>query len=143
MKKICKIKPEETYPIRRDVLRKNIDLPYKLEGDFDEETIHLGFLMDSKIVSIVTLIKKNHHDLIGEQYQLRGMATLPEHIGLGYGRALVLKAEKLLSEKKIGKIWCNARVSALGFYKSVNYEIKGDRFIVDKIGEHYMMYKIL
>ena len=96
-----------------------------------------------KIVSIVTLIKKNHHDLIGEQYQLRGMATLPEHIGLGYGRALVLKAEKLLSEKNIGKIWCNARVSALGFYKSVNYKIKGDCFIVDKIGEHYMMYKIL
>ena len=143
MKKICKIKPEETYAIRRDVLRKNIDLPYKLEGDFDEETIHLGLFIDSRVVSIVTLIKRSHFKLKGEQYQLRGMATLPEYKGLGYGRALVLKAEKLLSDKKVEKIWCNARVSALGFYKSVNYNIRGDRFTVDRVGEHYMMYKML
>ena len=143
MEEICKLNPEETYQIRREVLRKGIDLPYKMEGDFDKETIHLGFLINKKIVSIVTLIKKKNEKLDGEQFQLRGMATLPEYARLGYGRLLMLKVEKLLTKNNIDIIWCNARVSALGFYQSVNYKIKGKPFIVDKIGEHYMMYKLL
>ncbi len=135
------INAEETYPIRREVLRKNIDLPYKLEGDFDKDTIHLGVYIDEELVSIVTLINKSTELLIGEQFQLRGMGTLSNYRGKGYGKLLVRKAEEYLINRNIHKIWCNARIQAIDFYKSLNYNIIGKSFNVPKIGMHYLMFK--
>ncbi len=135
------IKAEETYPIRREVLRKNIDLPYKLAGDHADDTIHLGVYLDNELVSIVTLIKKSNGERNGEQFQLRGMATLPKYRGKGYGKLLALKSEESLIGINIHKIWCNARVEALGFYKSLNYSVLGEAFMVPKIGMHYLLFK--
>ena len=135
------IKAEQTFPIRREVLRKNIDLPYKMDGDLDKETIHLGAFVNDEIVSIVSLIKKNNDFLKGEQFQLRGMATVAKYRGGGYGKLLALRSEEVLVSRNIHKIWCNARVEALGFYKSLNYIILGETFIVPKVGMHYLMYK--
>ena len=42
MIQIREIKAEETYPIRKKELRKNMTLSEKVPGDFDENTIHLG-----------------------------------------------------------------------------------------------------
>lgn len=135
------INAEETYPIRREVLRKNIDLPYKFEGDFDKDTFHIGAYYDDELVSIVTLIKRSKEVLRGEQFQLRGMGTLSKYRGKGYGKLLVLRSEEYLMSKNIHKIWCNARVEALGFYKMLNYNIIGESFDVPKIGMHYLMFK--
>lgn len=135
------ISAEETYPIRKEVLRKNIDLPYKLEGDFDKDTIHLGAYVDEDLVSIVTLINKNKEMLTGEQFQLRGMGTLSKYRGKGYGKLLVKKAEEYLIDRNIHKIWCNARIEAIYFYKSLNYNIIGKSFNVPKIGMHFLMFK--
>ena len=135
------INAEETYPIRREVLRKNIDLPYKLEGDFDKDSIHLGAYIDEKLVSIVTLINRRKELLKGEQYQLRGMGTLSEYSGKGYGKLLVKRSEEYLVSRGTHIIWCNARTEAIGFYKSLNYNIIGESFNVPKIGIHYLMYK--
>ena len=135
------INAEETYPIRREVLRKNIDLPYKLEGDFDKDSIHLGAYIDEKLVSIVTLINRRKELLKGEQFQLRGMGTLSEYSGKGYGKLLVKRSEEYLVSRGIHTIWCNARTEAIGFYKSLNYNIIGESFNVPKIGMHYLMFK--
>ena len=135
------IRAEQTYPIRRGVLRKNIDLPYKLEGDFDKETVHLGAFVGDEIVSIVTLIRKNNNVLQGKQFQLRGMGTLSKYRGKGFGKLLVLKSEEFLIDKDIHKIWCYARAAATGFYKSLDYKILGKSFEVPKIGSHYLMFK--
>jgi len=135
------INPEETYPIRREVLRKNIDLPYKFEGDFEKDTIHLGAYYDDELVSIVTLIKRSKEQLKGEQFQLRGMGTLSEYRGKGYGKLLIRKSEEYLMSRGIHTIWCNSRIEAIRFYKSLNYNIIGESFDVPKIGVHYLMYK--
>ena len=135
------INAEETYPIRREVLRKNIDLPYKLEGDFDKDTIHLGAYIDEELVSIVTLINRRKELLKGEQFQLRGMGTLSEYRGKGYGKLLVRRSEEYLISRGIQTIWCNARTEAIGFYKSLNYNTIGEPFNVPKIGIHYLMFK--
>lgn len=135
------INAEETYPIRREVLRKNIDLPYKLEGDFDKDAIHLGAYIDEKLVSIVTLINRRKELLKGEQFQLRGMGTLSEYRGKGYGKLLVRRSEEYLISRGIQTIWCNARTEATGFYNSLNYNTIGESFNVPKIGMHYLMFK--
>ena len=137
------INAEDTYAIRREVLRKNIDLPYKLEGDFDNDTIHLGAYLDEELVSIVTLINRSKEVLKGEQFQLRGMGTLSEYRGKGYGKLLIRRSEEYLISRGIHNIWCNARIEAIGFYKSQNYNTIGESFNVPEIGMHYLMFKEL
>ena len=70
------ISPKEAVSLRRIVLRKNIDLPSVFKGDHDKKTFHLGLFNDKQLVSIVSFMKNTHPALKGNQYQLRGMATL-------------------------------------------------------------------
>lgn len=130
------ITPEETYPVRRKVLRKNMpNEPHEFHGDFDEQTFHLGYLLNNEIVGILTIIKN------GKIAQLRGMAVLEEHQGKNIGRKLVEKVEEILAKERFSKIWMNARESAVPFYQKLGYTIEGEIFIIEPIGFHYVMTK--
>jgi ribosomal protein S18 acetylase RimI-like enzyme len=143
MVQIKYIIPEETYEIRKKILRKNMDLPAQFHGDFEKESFHLGLFEDNKLVSISSFVRANNDNFEGIQYQLRGMATLEEFQGNGYGKALVLEAEKILKEKKIAILWCNARVSAAHFYYKQGFKSIGQEFDIPQIGGHYVMFKNL
>ena len=141
MVKIKIISLEETYQIRKEVLRKNIDLPYTFNGDQEKETIHLGLYLNNNLTGVVSFMKSTHKDLKGEQYQLGGMAILHEFQGEGYGNILILNGIEKLKNKQIDIVWCNARVSALHFYQKNGFQIIGDEFDIPKIGGHFVMYK--
>ena len=138
---IKEIKAEETFSIRKEVLRKNIPLPYEFKGDFDDDTIHLGAFKDGLLVGVSSFMKSSNTLFKGNQYQLRGMATLTEYQGLGVGKRMVLKIEELLTKRGIDLVWCNARIVAVGFYKKLGYQIIGDPFEIKYIGTHYVMFK--
>lgn len=137
------ISTEETYFIRKEVLRKGIDKPFKFEGDFDKHTFHLGAFKNDKLVGVATFMYISCNLLKGLQFQLRGMATLVDVRGEGYGKFLVDKASELLKNKHIDILWCNAREVAVEFYKKNGFKIIGDSFEIDQIGKHYKMYKEL
>jgi ribosomal protein S18 acetylase RimI-like enzyme len=137
------ISTEETYKIRREILRKNIPLTEKNKDDFDEDTFHLGAFVDDKLVSVATFMQNNHHYFKGFQYRLRGMATLDAFQGQGLGKALIISAEEILKQKNVDVLWCNARVVAIDFYKKLGFKIKGSKFDIALIGDHYEMYKML
>lgn len=143
MIQIREIKAEDTYPIRKKELRKNMTLSEKVPGDFDENTIHLGVFDQDELSCVATFMKTKSPAFRGEQYQLRGMATEETHQRKGLGRAVLLEAEDLLSKKEVDILWCNARVSALDFYKKLGYKTVGEIFDIPQIGPHYVMYKIL
>ena len=140
---IRKIKVEDTYNIRKQELRKNMSLPAQFTGDLDDKTLHLGLFDDDILLSIISFMKNDHKNLKGEQYQLRGMATLATYQKKGYGKKLVTRAEELLKEKKVSVIWCNARIIALDFYHKQGYKIIGEEFDIPQIGGHFVMYKRL
>lgn len=140
---VKEIKTEETYSIRKEELRKNINLPYQFSGDFDKETLHLGLFYKGELASIVSFMKTKHKMLNGEQYQLRGMATKKKYQGKGFGKLLIKKSEEILINKKINSVWCNARVIALSFYKKNEFKIVGESFSISQIGEHFTMCKRL
>ncbi len=75
------------------------------------------------------------------QYQLRGMAILNAYRRLGLGKKLLLYGERLLRDKKVDLIWCNAREVALQFYKTNGFSSIGEPFNIQEIGTHYLMYK--
>ncbi|WP_440121140.1 GNAT family N-acetyltransferase [Tenacibaculum sp. Ill] len=143
MIKIKNISAQETYEIRLAVLRKNIDLPYKFKEDELENTFHLGAFYNNKLVGIASFMQNRIDVGNGEQYQLRGMATLPEVRGMGAGRLLIEEAKRILKVKGIDVLWCNARKEAVGFYKSLNFVTIGEEFEVQKVGPHFKMYYIV
>lgn len=144
--KPVKIKPiefEETYPIRQVVLRPNRPLETCFfDGDEQETTFHFGSFVNDNLVGIISLFKKNNPLFEGEdQYQIRGMAVLPEYQKFGFGKMLVSHSEKFLLEKKIKHIWFNAREVAVNFYQKQGYEIIGNSFDIPDVGVHYVMGK--
>ncbi|WP_299682908.1 GNAT family N-acetyltransferase [uncultured Tenacibaculum sp.] len=137
---VKKIKAEETYFLRKEILRKNIDLPYVFEGDLDKTTFHLGVFEGDTLVCIGTFMKNNLENLKGNHYQLRGMATSVAGRGKGFGKLLLGFATNELEKQKIDFLWCNAREVALKFYEKNNFEIIGEKFI-NIAGPHFKMYK--
>jgi predicted GNAT family N-acyltransferase len=138
------ISVEDTFPLRLEVLRKNIDLPHQFDGDLDDNTFHLGVFENNSLVCIGSFMKSSmeEKEILGTQYQLRGMASAPEVRGKGYGKLLLNHATNELLKRDVLYLWCNAREIALEFYKKNKFEIIGERF-VNKAGPHYKMYKKL
>ena len=143
MIRIVKLKAEDTYSIRKEILRKNMTLSHEMKGDFDSDALHLGIYELDKLVCIGSFMKAARTDLSGQQYQLRGMATLDGSQGKGYGKLLLQEAEAILKRKDIDIIWCNARVVAIDFYKKMGYQLMSEIFEVPQIGPHYVMFKKL
>lgn len=141
MIQLKEIKAEDTYAIRKAVLRKNMTLSHEMPGDHDPETVHLGIYDENKLLCTGSFMKNNRDEFTGHQYQLRGMATAEGSQRKGYGRILLEKAEDFFKVRGIDLIWCNARVSALEFYKKSGYETIGEVFEVPQIGPHYVMFK--
>lgn len=141
MIEIKKISTQETYEIRKEILRKNIPLPSEFNEDFDKDTFHLGAFQDKKLIAISSYMKTSNTNFEGEQYQLRGMATLESFQGFGAGKLMLLEAFSILKELKINCLWCNARIIAVDFYKKQGFVTFGESFMANYIGEHYVMYK--
>lgn len=104
----------------------------RFPGDGAPGTVHLGaFLEGERCVGIASLYDN-------QGIQLRGMAVAPGHQGRGIGAALVREAQRRARESGRG-LWCNARVSAVGFYQKMGWQIDGDRFDIPDVGPHYVM----
>lgn len=143
MIQIKEISANETFPIRLEVLRKNIPLPHEFNGDFEVETFHLGAFKNDKLIAVSSYMQANNASFEGNQYQLRGMATLMEYQGFGAGKLMLKQAFGILKEKKITILWCNARIAAVDFYKKQGFQTFGKKFEIPFVGEHYVMVSAL
>ena len=143
--KVLRISAADTYPIRQQVLVPDHDLKkVKFEFDDDEDiSFHLGAFKDSQLVSVASFYyDRNTIFLDLHQYQLRGMATLPEFQGQGLSSELLNMAFPIIKQNFCTLLWCNARVSAIGYYEKVGFKIHDDKvFEIEDIGPHILMYK--
>ena len=130
-------------PLRNLVLRPNLPIEttyYDLDDDID--TFHLASIMDNTIISIGTFYPENDIELQTKNgYRLRGMATHPKFRRKSAATKLMKESFVLLKEKKCDVLWCNARLVAVEFYKSLGFKITGKIFDIPSIGPHYKMYK--
>lgn len=140
MIQIKEISARETFPVRLEVLRKNIPLPHEFNGDFDENTFHLGAFKNKKLIAVSSYMKAGNKNFAGNHYQLRGMATLMEYQGFGAGKLMLQKAIQILKEKNSDILWCNARIAAVEFYKKQGFQTFGEKFEIQYVGEHYVMF---
>lgn len=140
-----RITAAETWPLRQSVLRPGRPLAAaQFPGDDLSSTNHFSAYQNDELVGIASLFLAEMPEHPGvTAWQLRGMATAPEVRGAGFGRALVAAcvAFAFASGKKL--IWCNARLSALGFYRKLGWEILGEEFDVPDVGPHFHMWRRL
>jgi phosphoribosylformimino-5-aminoimidazole carboxamide ribotide isomerase len=118
---IEQIRPELTWQLRQQVLYPAQKL-YEMELDEDNEGVHFGAFTEDKLVGIISLFQ---HDV---SFQFRKLAVLAEFQKMGIGNSLLNRVEEYAKSENWETIWCNARVSAIGFYLKAGYSHTGKLF---------------
>jgi GNAT superfamily N-acetyltransferase len=118
-------------------------------GDHDAETAHFGAFIGEELLSIGSLylapLNSPHakQQSAAHTWQLRGMATSPQHAGQGLGAAVLQAAISHASTQGGKLLWCNAREGALGFYQKFAFSSISNTFDLPGIGPHQVMIRIL
>lgn len=112
---IERISAEATWPVRHAVLWPNKPIE-AIRLEKDDEGIHYGLYVDSCLIAVISVFIK------GDEAQFRKFATKQEFQGQGYGSKLFEHMLHELKEKKIRRIWCNARLDANDFYKRYGFK---------------------
>lgn len=141
-----------TRPLRAAVLRPGVPpdtLVYP--GDDHPRVLHAGAFAPGpdgreRLVGIATVYPEPppeayRDEIPGDAYRLRGMATLPDVRGAGYGRGLLEACFDHARTHGARALWCNARVVALDFYQQMGLQTVGPEFDIPEIGPHYVMWR--
>ncbi len=140
---IRKVDAEIIRPLRHSELRKGQDFSTtSYLKDYELDTFHMACVVDDKTVTCATFYPEKSTKIKSENaYRLRGMATDSRFKRKGYASNLMAESFKELKKRDCDMVWCNARLVAVDFYKSVGFKITGELFDIKGIGPHYYMYK--
>ncbi|TFV71370.1 GNAT family N-acetyltransferase [Blastococcus sp. CT_GayMR20] len=131
----------ETYALRGAVLRPNggeVTWP----GDEDPATFHLAARTpDGRVVGVVRFSPTPcpWRPLAKDPWQLRGMATETAVRGSGAGRALLDDGLARVTTRGGDLVWCDARVTAAGFYERAGFTVVTEPYDKPGIGPHVGM----
>ena len=141
--KVLQIQAKDTYLIRHKMLRAEYPMEdCHFEKDEDDQSFHLGAFMEGRLVSVASFYFEGHEKIEApNQYRLRGMATLEENQRKGLSSELLKAAFPIIKQNLCSVLWCNARVSAIGFYQKVGFEIISETFDIPDVGPHVLMKK--
>ena len=134
-----------TRELRRTVLRPSWPVGSAMHGDDNSDAVHLAaFDEDGRLAGTVLVLPRPYPlrpELPGA-WQLRGMATAPERQRQGVGSALVGALLDELRRRAARLVWCDARTSAVGFYRQHGFVAEGDEFLHAESGiPHYRMWR--
>ena len=131
----------EARPLRHQLLRPGRPASELVfPGDDAADALHVGAFEDERLVGIGTVLRDPPPDAADERaWRIRGMATLPEVRGRGYGGLLLERCLQHAVNHGGHLVWCNARVGAIGFYRRYGFATAGEVFEVPEIGEHVFM----
>ena len=142
---IKRVDAEMIRPLRHAELRKGQDFSTtSYLKDNEDSTFHMASILAGNVVTCATFYPEQSEKLNAvNAYRLRGMATNSNFQRKGYASYLMAESFKELKTRDCDLVWCNARLVAVSFYKSVGFKIIGDLFDIAGIGPHYYMYKEL
>ena len=145
MIKILKSKEELNlgFALRIEVFVKEQKVPMELEldeKDNSENTVHIGFFDNNKLIGVARLI-----DLDKDVIHIGRVVIDKEYRGQGIGRELIIGCENIppptLKRKII--IELSAQIQAENFYKSLGYNRVNDKIYLDAGIEHVDMRKVI
>ena len=68
------------------------------------------------------------------------MATDENYRKIGAGKKLFLKGVEILKNNNTELLWCDARMIAIPFYKSMNMKSLPETYNIPHVGAHKTMY---
>ncbi len=129
---------EQMVQLRYDILRKPLNLHFdKTNLEKEKDDILIGAFDEDRILGCCILTRTNDKEI-----KLRQMAVQNNLQGKGIGASLMNYAENISRDKGYELIYMHARVTAIGFYKSLGYKTIGEEFVELAI-PHYRMEKQL
>jgi ribosomal protein S18 acetylase RimI-like enzyme len=135
---IRRVSAEDIRPLRHSVLRPGqAFLETRYPGD--DAGVHLGAFDGDRLVGIASLYEEDRVGGPTGGWRLRGMATDPDVRGAGFGAALLGGCIEEVVAAGGTELWCNARMSAVGFYRRAGFEVISEEFDVPGIGPHVVM----
>ena len=143
MIKILKSKEELNlgFALRIEVFVKEQKVPMELEldeKDNSENTVHIGFFDNNKLIGVARLI-----DLDKNVIHIGRVVIGKEYRGQGIGRELIIGCENIAKQilKRKIIIELSAQIQAENFYKSLGYNRVNDKIYLDAGIEHVDMRK--
>ncbi len=127
---IKKIKYKETLAIRHKVLWPEKPESFCLLED-DPKAIHYGLFIDDELITVASIFIENR------KARLRKFATIVNHQGAGYGTLVLNQIITELKESEVDDFWCDARLTAEGFYNRFLMKKSGNIFL--KSGVEYIV----
>lgn len=126
-------------PLRHDVIIVGTDRPTDLfPGDTDPCTFHVAAYRQNQLIGCASFMRNSYQG--ADAFQLRGMAVDPDAQGQGIGRQLLEFAlSGLVRMTGVQCFWCNARKTAVQFYKQNGWQIVSEEFMTPGVGPHYKM----
>ncbi|TKC07241.1 GNAT family N-acetyltransferase [Pedobacter frigoris] len=111
---IEQIRDDLTWRIRHEAMYPDLPLEaVKLEDD--SEGTHFGLYAGDQLSTVVSIFSE------GTTYRFRKFATAVDAQGKGYGTALLKHIIEYVTFMGAKMLWCNARVSAAGFYERFGF----------------------
>jgi predicted N-acetyltransferase YhbS len=133
-----------TRALRRAVLRPSWPADSAMHGDDNPDAVHLAAVDEDGTVVGAVLVLPRPYPLrpdVGDAWQLRGMATAPERQRQGIGGQLVGAVLDELRRRGARLVWCDARTSAVEFYRRHGFTAEGAEFLhAETRIPHYRMW---
>ena len=143
MIKILKSKEELNlgFALRIEVFVKEQKVPMELEfdeKDNSENTVHIGFFDNNKLIGVARLI-----DLDKDVIHIGRVVIDKEYRGQGIGRELIIGCENIAQQilKRKIIIELSAQIQSENFYKSLGYNRVNNKIYLDAGIEHVDMRK--
>jgi len=131
------------FALRIEVFVREQKVPMELEldeKDHSENTVHIGYFSDDKLIGVARLI-----DLDKDIIHIGRVAIDKNYRGKGIGRDLIIgcetTAKNILKREVI--IELSAQIQAEKFYESLGYNRVNDKIYLDAGIEHVDMRKVI
>ena len=104
---IEQIRPELTWRLRHKILYPD-QKPNEMAMEEDNSGYHFAAFKDNYIVAVISLFAH------GDEYQFRKFAVEENLQNMGIGGQMLAYITDFAKTNGAKKLWCNARVSAIG-----------------------------
>lgn len=121
--RIEQVTVEQVLPVRQQVLWPN-DTIESCIVDGDKSALHIAAYIEEKIVCVASIYTEKNG-----VFRLRKFATLEVYQGQGIGSKVINFIIKELTQQKAQSLWCDARETALSFYKKFDFYPISERFL--------------
>lgn len=125
---------DKTIQLRYHILREPLGLQFTPEQlDVEADHIHLAGYVGDQLAACLVLVPESHGNI-----KMRQVAVDTRWQGQGLGKQLIRFAEEWSAARGFTLMHCHARETAVPFYLSMGYVIRGERFEEVTIPHFYM-----